>query len=131
MINIDKYELYSFLVYLYFYSVFYKYVFEQALIKGIIINIFGNIFFYNIFNYHIFSFVVHKYWKNNLNTIAMPQLLTCLSNTIIRPIGSNYDYLIIIPAYYCINNMYKNEIRESKEIRFTISVIFFLYNLFF
>lgn len=132
LINTDKYELYSFLIYLYFYAIFYRYVFEHSLFKGLIINIIGNIIFHKICNYNIFSLSVHKYWKHNLQTIAMPQLITCLVNTNIP----NYDsYLIITPtyilSYYFINNMYKTEIKESRQLRFTITIIFFLYNLFF
>ena len=81
--NINKYELYSYIIYLYFYTFLYEYIFQQTIFKGLVINIFGNILFYKICNYNIFSLLVHKYWKENLNTIAMPQLLSCISNTLI------------------------------------------------
>ena len=129
--SIDKYELYSYIIYLYFYTFFYEYIFEQTFLKGCFINIFGNIIFYKLCNYNIFSLLVHKYWKNNLNTIAMPQLLSCITNTlIIKNDLMISPYISYIATYYIIKNMYPMEILESKQIRFTVSTIFCIFDLF-
>lgn len=127
----DKYELYSFSIYLYMYFFFYLFIFEQTFIRSIIMNIFGNVFIYYLFNNHIFSFIGHKYWKYNLNQIAMPQLITCATNVIIN----KYDYTIIVPlnivSYYFIKNMYRNEISQSKNLRFIIIILFFITKILF
>jgi hypothetical protein len=79
---IDKYELYSFSIYLYLYGFFYLFIFEQTLIKGLLINILSNFFTYYLINYNIISLIKHKYWRENLTDIAMPQLITCTTNII-------------------------------------------------
>jgi hypothetical protein len=130
--NIDKYELYSFIIYLYFYVIFYEFTFQQTFLKGCCINIFGNILFYKICNYNIFSLLIHKYWKEKINTIAMPQLLSCITNTLI--IKNDFlipSYITYLASYYIIKNMYPNELLESKQIRFTITAVFFIVDLFF
>jgi hypothetical protein len=52
-----------------------------------------------MFNYKFISLLLHLYWKNNLNTIAMFQLLSFVSNIIIynNTFISEYTYIINIP----------------------------------
>ena len=136
---LDKYEMYSFTLYLYFYGFFYLYIFEQKFLIAILSAIFGNIIFYYLFKYNFISLMCHKYWKSNLNNIAMPQLLTCLSNITIYSNtfinNTKYVYIIITPInillFYFINNMYKNEIIESKNLRFIVTVLFIFIKIFF
>lgn len=137
MTIIDKYELYSFSIYLYFYGFFYLFIFEQTLIRGLLINILGNLFFYYIFNNNIISFVSHKYWKHNLTNIAVPQLITCSTNILLYSTFSanvsNYfiDIPIDILVYMLLNKLYKSEIDSSKNLRFIINILFFIYYHFF
>lgn len=127
MKDIDKYELYSFSIYLYFYGFFYLFIFEQTLIKALLINILGNLFFYYIFNYNIISFIGHKYWKHNLVSIAIPQLITCSTNIVLYKTFNYYiDIPIYILLYFFMNKMYKEEISYSKNLRFIINFIFFI-----
>lgn len=132
---IDKFELYSFSIYLYMYGFFYLFVFEQTFFKGLLINILFNVFSYNLINYNIIYFLQHKYWKKNLTNIAMPQLLTCATNiTLYSTIEKNNMYIIIpieILFYYLLKNIYKDEISYSKNLRFIISIIFFINYHFF
>jgi hypothetical protein len=124
--SIDKYELYSFTTYLYFYGIFYLYIFEQKLLIAILSTILSNILLLYIFQYNFISFLCHKYWKENLNNIAMPQLLTCLSNIIIYNYKLNYILIILINIflYYIIKNVYKKEVSESINLRFIIIILF-------
>jgi hypothetical protein len=136
---IDRYEIYSFSVYLYFYGFFFLYIFEQKLLIAILSTIFSNILFSYLFKYNFISLLCHKYWKNNLNSIAMPQLLSCLSNIMIYNntfINSNkYMYVVLIPSnilfYYLINIIYKKEIIQSKNLRFIIGMLFFIIKFIF
>ena len=131
--NKDKYELYSFAIYLYLYGFIYEYIFEQYFLKGLFLNFLINISSYFIFNYTILSFIRHKYWQSNLKDIAMPQLINSASNIILY---SNFDIIYItIPSnillYLFIEYTYKNEIKYSKNLRFIINIIFFVFYHFF
>lgn len=129
---IDKYELYSFSIYLYLYGFFYLFIFEQTLIKGLLINILSNFFTYYLINYNIISLIKHKYWRENLTDIAMPQLITCTTNIISY---STLNIYFIIPidiiVYLLIRKVYKNEISYSKNLRFIACILFFISKLFF
>ena len=129
---IDKYELYSFSIYLYCYGFFYLFIFEQTLIKGLIINILSNFLTYYLMNYNIISLIKHKYWRENLTDIAMPQLITCTTNIISYSILNIYFIIPIdITIYLLIRKVYKNEISYSKNLRFIICIIFFIIKFFF
>jgi hypothetical protein len=134
---LDKYEMYSFTTYLYFYGFFYLYIFEEKFLISILLILFSNIIFYYLFNYNFISLMCHSYWKNNLNTIAMPQLLSCASNIIIynNQFINKYRIFINLPInillFNFINKIYKNEINESKNLRFIIVILFFLIEFIF
>ena len=136
-IILDKYEMYSFTTYLYFYGFFYIYIFEQKFLIAILSIIFSNIIFYYIFNYNFISLICHSYWKNNLNTIAMPQLLSCVSNIMIsnNTLISKHTYVITIPInillFNFIGTLYKNEIIESRNLRFIITILYFFIRFIF
>ena len=127
---LDKYEMYSFTTYLYFYGFFYLYIFEQPLLYAILSTIFSNIIFYQVFNFNSLSVMCHNYWKYNLNTVAVPQLLSCISNIIIyKKTFSTKSIIIISPSlhilfHYIINVIYKKELLESKNLRFIITMLF-------
>ncbi len=135
----DKYELYSYTTYLYFYAFFYIYLFEYNLLQGLLINIVGNAFFHYIFGYNVITFMGHKYWHHNLNTISMPQLLSCASNIVIynyvNIFDNKYDIIIMlllnIFSNGMIKSMYKNEISYSKNLRFIVGMIFLFFRIIF
>lgn len=137
MKNTDKYELYSFSIYLYLYGFFYLFIFEQTLIKGLLINILTNIFSFYMFKHNFIMFLRHKYWRENITDIAMPQLINCATNiTIYSTLKMSFYYNIAILSftdiltYLLIKSMYKNEINYSKNLRFIINIIFFILFLF-
>lgn len=135
--TIDKFELYSFTIYLYFYAYSYSYLFQQTLINFILYSTFKNIILQYLINHNIIKFMTHTYWKNNLNEISAPQLFTCISNIYLKNnleliINNNY---IILPINlfidYIINKIYKNEKKESKNLRFIITIFFFFIGFIF
>jgi len=130
----DIYELYSFIINLYGYGYFYSYIFNQTILKGIFINISANLLSNYLLNNNIIKFITHSYWKNNINNIAMPQLLSCIVN-----IGSSYhilssNILIIAPTNIFLNHliskMYINEIIYSKNTRYLLIFLFLIIELF-
>ena len=133
--NIDIYELYSFSIYLHFYGFFYLFVFEQTFIKSLLINILLNLFTFFMFKYNFITFLGHKYWRQNLTDIAMPQLINSISNITLSSILDKGSYNILILSscdillYFLIKNMYKDEISYSKNLRFIINIIFLIYIL--
>lgn len=135
--TIDKLELYSFTIYLYFYAYAYSYLFQQTFINFILYSIFKNIILHYSINHNIVKFMTHTYWRNNLNEISVPQLLTCISNIYLRNnlqliINNNYILLPInISIDYIINKIYKNEKKESQNLRFIITIFFFFISFIF
>jgi len=135
--TIDKFELYSFTIYLYFYAYLYSYIFEQTILNFILYSIFENIILHYLINHNIIKFITHTYWRNNLNEISAPQLLTCISNIYLKKklqliINNNYIILPInIFINYIIKKIYKNEEKESTNLRFIITIFFFFINFIF
>jgi hypothetical protein len=121
--NIDKYEFYSFSIYMYGYGFFYLYLFEFTFLKIVFYNLLINVFLNYSINHNILKFITHKYWKNNLANIAIPQLISC-STTLIT---YNHNKYLIIPLniliYYFINKTYKKEINYSKNLRLILLII--------
>jgi len=121
--ELDKYEFYSFTIYLYAYGLFYLFIFEQTLIRAIFFHFFINFILYYSINHHILKFFSHKYWKTNLKDIVMPQLIVCSSTLITY----KYEYYISIPINVMINYMiyriYKKELRYSKNLRYIILIL--------
>ena len=99
----------------------------------------SNSFTYYFFNHNIFTFIGHNYWQKNLNNIALPQLMNCVSNvalsTNLKFFNNNYDYLIIIPSnifiLYFIKKVYKKEDSKSKNLRYIISIFLFIMKFIF
>lgn len=122
---IDKYEFYSFSIYLYGYAFFYLFIFEQNLLKGLFINFFINIILTYSINHNIILFIIHKYWKNNLNDIALPQLISCMSNVITKQYNLYLMITLNTIVFYFIKRIYTKEIMYSKNLRI-ISFLFFV-----
>lgn len=129
----DLLELYSFNINLNIYTLLYLYTHNKSLIEFLFIQFIGNIFFYYTFNNHIFQFLNHNYWKKNLKTIAAPQLIQTVSNIITY--NNDYKIIYIIPInlliQYFINNIFKNEISESKNLRYINIFLFFFLRIIF
>jgi hypothetical protein len=130
----DIYELYSYIIYLYGYGYFYSYIFNQSLVKGLFINISANLFSNYLLNTNIFKFVTHNYWKNNLNNIAMPQLLSSLINIVTSYDMISSNIIIVMPINIFLNHLiskiYINEINYSKNIRYILLFLFLFIDLF-
>jgi hypothetical protein len=131
---LDKYEMYSFTIYLYFYGFLQLYIFEQKILISIFLTFFCNTIFYYLFKNNFITLLCHNYWKHNLNTIALPQLLSCASNIIVFQNFTN-KYFITIPIdilfFNFISIIYKNELPQSKNLRFIIAILFFFIRCFF
>lgn len=122
----DPYELYSFAIYLYLFTSFNLYLLKQPFIQFLFYFTTSNIFLNYAFNYNIITFFRHNYWRYNLNNIAIPQLISCVSNIYFI---NNYNYYIIIPLnfvlFLTLTKMYKNEIKSSRNLRFILMIVFF------
>jgi len=131
---LDKYEMYSFATYLYLYGFLYLYIFKQSTLFAFFLVFFSDIIIYYFLNFTIISLLLHSYWNNNFNTIAMPHLLLCITNIFIH--NYNYSYIIHIPIHILlciyINSVYHNELEESKNLRYIIVCLFlFIQNTIF
>jgi hypothetical protein len=130
--RIDKLELNTFIIYLYFYVNLYSFIVRYSYFRIFFITISSNIFSYYYFNYNTLTFVCHLYWRNNIKEIAMPQLISCLSNIIIyRNEKSVYSYFLYFITFLTINFMYINEIKESRNSRFFLMLFYFFLTFVF
>ena len=124
--SFDKYEFYSFTIYLYGYGLFYLFIFEQELLKAIFFNFFINYILHYFINHNILKFIGHKYWRTNLKDVAIPQLISCSSQLVTY----NYSNRIMIPVnimiFYLIDKIYKKEISYSRNLRIIIVGLFIL-----
>lgn len=118
--KIDKFELYSFCFYLYFFVYMYDNLIEQQLIKFIIFNSIGNYITTYCLNFNIFTLIMHKYLKKNIKDIVIPQAITCLSNIYINRLSNTYAIPLHILLNYIIINMY-NENRTSRNMRLSVT----------
>ena len=129
---INKYELYSFTVYLYLNVFFYSYFLKYNLYNFFILSFGANLITNYLLKFNIFTLIRHKYLKENFNTIVLPQFLTCLINININTCS---NYYIIIPInlinFYYLKNIFKEEYRYSFNLRYLITLSFFCSRIFF
>jgi len=127
---IDKFELYSFCFYLYFFVYTNNYFIEQQLLKFFFYNILSNYITTIFLNFNIFTLVTHKYLKNNLRSIVIPHTITCISNIYLN----KYNLIITVPLHLLINyfilKIYKED-KYSKNTRFVITFCYVMLQFIF
>lgn len=131
--SINKLELYSFIITMYFYGLYYNYLIKNSILYIIILFGIENIILYKIFNYNFITFICHKYWKENLKSIVIPQLSTCLINIFIYN-NIKYKYIcsfINIFMYNIIIKKYTDEKIESKNIRLILMMLFIIIDIIY
>ena len=101
--NIDKYEFYSYVIYMYGYGFFYLFIFEQKFLKALFFNLFINFTLNYTIDHNIIKFITHKYWKNNYITIPINLFI-----------------------FYLIDKIYNKEIPYSRNLRLIILGLFIL-----
>lgn len=129
--NFDKYEFYSYIVYLYGYSLFYLFIFEQNLVRAIYISLLANVMLKYTINHNTLYFISHKYWRNNLSDIAMPQLVSCVSSIITYDYNNYVSFPINFIIYYFIEKIYKKESRYSRNMRIILLFLFVVSKIIF
>tara|TARA_B100001175_G_C19427288_1_gene599282 strand:+ start:766 stop:1203 length:438 start_codon:yes stop_codon:yes gene_type:complete len=134
--NTDIIELYSYGIFLNLNLNFMNYVMLNSNInffKGIIYIFLFNLFTKFVFKYSFLNILFHNYWKNNLKTIAMPQLiyssgLVLMNDLLIDNKYINNVYskaLSIIGLNYFIKNNYINEVNDSIIFRYNFAFLYF------
>ena len=101
--------------------------------KGIIYIFLFNFVSKFIFKYSFLNILFHKYWKNNLKSIAMPQLiysggLVLINDFICENQYINHYYakiLSIVGLNYFIKSSYSSEINESIIFRYNFAFLYF------
>jgi hypothetical protein len=129
--DFDKYEFYSYTIYLYGYAFFYLFIFEQKLIQALFLNILFNFLLKKTINHNIFDLILHKYWKKNLNDIAMPQLISCVSGLVTYNYNNYFSIPLNLIIFYFIKKIYKKEIRYSRNLRIIILFLFCINKIIF
>ncbi len=128
--KIDKFELYSFCFYLYFFVYMNDYLIEQKLLRFIVFNFVGNYIITYFLNFNIFTLIMHKYFRKNIKDIFIPQAITCISNIYINRLSLHLAIPLYILINYFIIKMY-NENKMSRNMRLLISIIYILKNFIY
>lgn len=135
--NTDIIELYSFGIFLNIHVNFYNFILnhQQSFFKSIIYIFLGNLLFSFLFKFNLIDILFHKYWKYQLRSIALPQLINSFGTVVIKDITlSNYNFnnfslkmmllggLHIFLLKYC-----HQEIRRSKILRYNYYLFYYLF----
>ncbi len=141
--NTDIIELYSYGIFLNCHLNLLHFLFINkniTLYRSIIYLFCFNFLTKFTIKYTIIDIVFHKYWKYNLKTIAIPQLLNTCGMILINDFGSMNDYLnnylikffLFIILNYFISINYNNELSYSITFRYNIALFYyFIYFLLF
>ena len=119
----DKFELYSFCFYLYFFVYINDYLMEQNILKFMILNFLGNYITTYLLNFNIFTLIMHKYLKIHIKDIVIPHALTCISNIYINRWSLTTALPLQIVIHYFIIRMY-NEDKISRNMRLSITILY-------
>lgn len=135
--NTDIIELYSFGIFLNIHVNFYNFILnhQQSFFKSIIYIFFGNLLFSFLFKFNVIDILFHKYWKHQLRSIALPQLINSFGTVVIKDITlSNHNFnnfslkmmllggLHIFLLKYC-----HQETRRSKILRYNYYLFYYLF----
>lgn len=140
--NTDIIELYSYGIFLNLNLNLINYVMVNSnmnFFKGIIYILLFNLFTKFTFKYSFLNILFHNYWKNNLKTIAMPQLIyssgLVLMNDVLlenKYINNTYCKVFsIIGLNYFLKSNYLNEINESIIFRYNYALLYFFLDYMF
>ena len=137
----DIIELYSYCIFLNLNSNLINYTILNPNInffKGMIYIILINLITKFSIKYSALDIIFHKYWKNNLKSIVMPQILYSCGLIIMNDVVKEYEYLnniyikilMTIGINYFIRNSYVNELYDSLIFRYNFSILYFLLTCF-
>lgn len=140
--NTDIIELYSYGIFLNLNFNLINHIVLNSninILKGIIYVFLINLFTRFVFKYSFLNIIFHNYWKNNLKTIAMPQIIYSGGIVLINDLLGENSYtnniyiklLSMIGLNYFIKSNYINEINESVIFRYNYSILYFLLDYLF
>lgn len=140
--NTDIIELYSYGIFLNLNFNLINHIVLNSninILKGIIYVFLINLLTRFIFKYSFLNIIFHNYWKNNLKTIAMPQIIYSSGIVLINDLLGENSYtnniyiklLSMIGLNYFIKSNYINEINESVIFRYNYSILYFLLDYLF
>ena len=135
--NTDIIELYSFCAFLNIHFNFYNFILNTnlSIFKSILYIFISNTLFSFTFKFNIIDVIFHKYWKNNLKTIAVPQLINSVGTIIIKDMSITNEYLnnitvkigLLYILHYSILKYCKNELKRSKILRYNYYMFYFIF----
>lgn len=124
--NTDTLELYSFVIKLYGYLLYYRFLFQHNILVMIVIKIITLLLFQFLLKKNFFSIISHKYLLYNTFDIAVPQILNGTYNVLILPSRPIISIPISAAIMYYIQRTFPTEPDVSKKLRY-YAFIFFLF----
>jgi hypothetical protein len=123
--NTDTLELYSFVINLYAFFLYYRYLFTYNIFAMFAIKSMTFLFFKFILKKNFFSILGHKYITHNTFDIAIPQISNSVFNVFILPRNMYIACPLSCAVIYFINTTFPTESETSKKLRYYL-IIFFI-----
>ena len=122
--NTDTLELYSFVIKLYGFLLYYRFLFNHNILVMIVIKIITVLLFQFLLKKNFFSILNHKYLIYNTFDLAVPQITNSIYNVFILP----SNLYISIPLSFVIMNYiertFPTEPDVSKKLRYYAFISF-------
>ena len=123
--NTDTLELYSYVIKLYGFLLYYRHLFKYNIFAMFAIKSITLLLCHFIFKKNFFSILGHKYMIQNTFDIAVPQISNGIYNVFILPKSIYISCPLSLMVIYFINKTFPTESDTSKKLRY-YSVIFFI-----
>ena len=122
--NTDTLELYSFVIKLYGFLLYYHFLFKHNILVMIVIKIITMLLFQFLLKKNFFSIFTHKYLVYNTFDIAAPQVINGLYNVIILPKNMFISVPLSAIIMYYIQRTFPTEPDVSKKLRYYAFIMF-------
>lgn len=123
--NTDTLELYSFVIQLYGFLLYYRYLFTYNIFAMFAIKAMTFVLCKFVLKKNFFSILSHKYITHNTFDIAIPQISNSIINVFILPRNIYIACPLSFSVIYFINTTFPTEPETSKKLRYYL-IIFFI-----
>ena len=124
--NTDTLELYSFVINLYAFLLYYKVLFRYNIFAMLAIKSITLLLYKFVIKRNFFSILSHKYLIYNTFDIAVPQITNSIYNVYILPKNMYISFPLSLIIIYFINTTFPNESDVSKKLRYYTILSFIL-----
>ena len=125
--NTDTLELYSFVIQLYAFLLYYRYLFTYNIFAMFAIKAMTFVLCKFILKKNFFSILSHKYITHNTFDVAIPQISNCIFNVFILPRNMYISCPLSCAVIYFINTTFPTESETSRKLRYYLMLFFIMF----